>query len=165
MNLQTYKTNTLAREDVDDIVKVEAVETRPNPNKKEGGYVQVIQETVSGKKITKYDVHLMRVVKGLKVFDKEHIAIIDEGAATEEVVFTQPTTEKTDRVAGRIERYITGLSYLNAEDIEVDGEAKNARFTALKDNGDGTATEIEVFAFIEKNKGEANEIMHVEITK
>jgi len=165
MNLLSYKNITLAREDVDDIVRFESVEMRPNPDKKVGGYVQIKQDTVLGKVITKYDVHLMRVVDGIKTFDKEHIAIVDEGQETEEVVFTAPSTKKVDRVVGKLEKYIANLDYLNAEDITVDSEAKTARFTALKKNADNTATEVEVFVYIEKVIGDKNTPVHVEITK
>jgi hypothetical protein len=166
MNISEYKTTTLARSDVFDIVGFEQVERMPNPDKKAGGYVQVVQTTESGKKITKYDVHLMREIDGLKKFDKEHFAVINEGLADEEVVFTQPkTVDRSARVASRLERYINNLPYLNVSDMEIDGEAKNARFTALKDNGDSTATEIEVYAYIKGIKGEQNQEVHVEITK
>jgi len=165
MNISQYKTTTLARADVLDIVGLEAVETKPNPDKTKGGYLQVVKTTESGKKITKYDVHLMREVNGLKEFDKEHIAVVNEGLADEEVVFTKPSTKKVERVEGRLEKYIKGLPYLNVSDMEIDSEAKNARFTALKDNGDSTATEVEVYAYIKGIKGEKNEETHVEITK
>ena len=165
MNIKEYKTTTLARADVIDIVRLEPVEKKPNPDEKVGGYLQVVQVTESGKKITKYDVHLMREVDGLKEFDKEHIAVVNEGQSDEEVVFTKPSTEKVDRVASRLELYINGLPYLNVSDMEIDGEAKNARFSALKDNGDGTATEVEVYAYIKGIKGEKNEETYVEITK
>ena len=166
MNISQYKTTTLARADVFDIVGLEAVENMPNPDKSVGGYVQVVQTTESGKKITKYDAHLMREVDGLKKFEKEHFAVINEGETDEEVVFTQPqTVDRSARVASRLERYINNLPYLNVSDMEIDGEAKNARFTALKDNGDSTATEVEVYAYIDRIKGEKNEESHVEITK
>jgi len=166
MNISQYKTTTLARADVFDIVTIEAVERMPNPDKSVGGYVQVVQTTESGKKITKYDAHLMREVDGLKKFEKEHFAVINEGETDEEVVFTQPKTDdRSTRVASRLERYINDLPYLNVSDMEIDGEAKNARFSALKDNGDGTATEVEVYAYIKGIKGEKNEETYVEITK
>ena len=166
MNISEYKTTTLARSDVFDIVGLEAVERMPNPDKTKGGYVQVVQTTESGKKITKYDAHLMREVDGLKKFEKEHFAVINEGETDEEVVFTQPkTVDRSARVASRLERYINNLPYLNVSDMEIDGEAKNARFSALKDNGDGTATEVEVYAYIKGIKGEKNEETYVEITK
>jgi hypothetical protein len=166
MNISQYKTTTLARADVFDIVTIEAVERMPNPDKTKGGYVQVVQTTESGKKITKYDAHLMREVDGLKKFEKEHFAVINEGETDEEVVFTQPkTVDRSARVASRLERYINGLPYLNVSDMEIDGEAKNARFSALKDNGDGTATEVEVYAYIKRVKDAPNVEVHVEITK
>ena len=165
MNISQYKTTTLARADVFDIVTIEAVEKMPNPDKSVGGYVQVVQTTESGKKITKYDAHLMREIDGIKKFDKEHIAVVNEGQSDEEVVFTKPSTEKVDRVASRLELYINNLPYLNVSDMEIDGEAKNARFSALKDNGDGTAKEVEVYAYIKRVKGEKNEETYVEITK
>ena len=166
MNISQYKTTTLARADVFDIVTIEAVERMPNPDKTKGGYVQVVQTTESGKKITKYDAHLMREVDGLKKFEKEHFAVINEGETDEEVVFTQPkTVDRSTRVASRLERYINDLPYLNVSDMEIDGEAKNARVTALKDNGDSTATEVEVYAYIKGIKDEKNEEVHVEITK
>jgi len=166
MNISQYKTTTLARADVFDIVGLEQVERMPNPDKEVGGYVQVVQITESGKRITKYDAHLMREVNGLKVFEKEHFAVINEGETDEEIVFTQPkTVDRSARVASRLERYINGLPYLNVSDMEIDGEAKNARFTALKDNGDSTATEVEVYAYIKRVKDEPNVEVHVEITK
>jgi len=166
MNISQYKTTTLARADVFDIVGLEQVERMPNPDKEVGGYVQVVQITESGKRITKYDAHLMREVNGLKVFEKEHFAVINEGETDEEIVFTQPkTVDRSARVASRLERYINGLPYLNVSDMEIDGEAKNARFTALKDNGDSTATEVEVYAYIKRIKDEPNVEVHVEITK
>ena len=166
MNISQYKTTTLARADVFDIVRLEQVERMPNPDKEVGGYVQVVQITESGKRITKYDAHLMREVNGLKVFEKEHFAVINEGETDEEIVFTQPkTVDRSARVASRLERYINGLPYLNVSDMEIDGEAKNARFTALKDNGDSTATEVEVYAYIKRIKDESNVEVHVEITK
>ena len=166
MNISQYKTTTLARADVIDIVGLEAVEKMPNPDKSVGGYVQVVQTTESGKKITKYDAHLMREVDGLKKFEKEHFAVINEGETDEEVVFTQPqTVDRSARVASLLERYINDLPYLNVSDMEIDGEAKNARFSALKDNGDGTATEVEVYAYIKIVKDAPNEEVHVEITK
>jgi len=166
MNISEYKTTTLARSDVFDIVGLEAVERMPNPDKTKGGYVQVVQTTESGKKITKYDAHLMREVDGLKKFEKEHFAVINEGLADEEVVFTQPkTVDRSARVASGLERYINNLPYLNVSDMEIDGEAKNARFTALKDNGDSTATEVEVYAYIDRIKGKKNQETYVEITK
>ena len=166
MNNSQYKTTTIARADVFDIVTIEAVERMPNPDKSVGGYVQVVQTTESGKKITKYDAHLMREVDGLKKFEKEHFAVINEGETDEEVVFTQPkTVDRSARVASRLERYINDLPYLNVSDMEIDGEAKNARFSALKDNGDGTATEVEVYAYIKRVKDEPNVEAHVEITK
>ena len=166
MNISEYKTTTLARTDVFDIVGLEAVENMPNPDKTKGGYVQVVQTTETGRKITKYDAHLMREVDGLKKFEKEHFAVINEGETDEEVVFTQPkTVDRSARVASRLERYINNLPYLNVSDMEIDGEAKNARFTALKDNGDSTATEVEVYAYIKRIEGEKNEETYVEITK
>lgn len=162
MNLQDYKTNTLARADVDDIVKIEPVEMRPTADKK--GYEQVVHTTELGKKLRKYDVHLMRVEDGVKQFVKEHLVVVNEGEADEEVVFTAPTTEKIARTVSRIERYINGLPYLNVEDVQIDGQAKNARFKALKDNGDGTATEVEVYAYVFKaNKDTPAVEKHVEI--
>ena len=166
MNISQYKTTTLARADVFDIVTIEPVEKMPNPDKSVGGYVQVVQITESGKKITKYDAHLMREVDGLKVFEKEHFAVINEGETDEEVVFTQPkTVDRSARVASRLEQYINGLPYLNVSDMEIDGEAQNSRFTALKDNGDTTATEVEVYAYIKIEKDAPNVEVHVEITK
>jgi len=163
MKFTDYKTSTLARPDVDDIVRIEPVELRPNAEKT--GYEIIVQTTESGKTVTKYDVHLMRVVDGVKIFDKEQIAIVDEGKDTEDVVFRAPTTAKEDRIASRLERYINTLPYLDVQDKQIDPAAKSARFTALKDNGDGTATEVEVFAYIKVVKDQPNTTVHVEIRK
>ena len=157
MKLSEYKTSTLARADVDDIVKIEPVERRPTADKK--GYEQVVHTTETGKKITKYDVHLMRVVDGVKRFDKEHIAIVNEGEATEEVVFTAPTTEKKEVSETAIETYVNSLPFKSIKITEIDTEAPSATFTAIKvENGVGKR--VEVFAYREGTKAPT----YVEVT-
>lgn len=162
MKLSEYKSALLAREDVDDIVRLEPIEMRPNANKTE--YVQVVHTTETGKKITKYDVHLMRTEGGVKRFEKESIAVINEGQETEEVMIVSSTARAT-RIASKLERYINRLPYLNVADAQVDPEAKTARFTALKDNENGTASEVEVFAYLSKGADGVVVEKHVEILK
>lgn len=158
MNISEYKTRTLAREDVKDIVKFEAVERDRAGN-------PVISLTESGRKVQKYDVHLMRVVDGVTVFDKEYIAVLDKGEVTEEVEFRSQSTEVKPRVSSKLEKYIQKLPYLDVEDVQIDPVAKNARFNALRDNKDGTATQVEVFAWIGRNPDKTTFETHVEITK
>ena len=160
MNISEYKTTTLARSDVFDIVGLEAVENMPNPDKTKGGYVQVVQTTESGKKITKYDAHLMREVDGLKKFEKEHFAVINEGETDEEVVFTAPTTEKQEVSETEIETYVNSLPFKSIKITEIDTEAPSATFTAIKVEG-GVGKRVEVFAYRE-GKGAPT---YVEITK
>ena len=157
MKLTDYKTSTLARADVDDIVKIEPVEVRPV--KGTNDYEQVVHNTETGKKITKYDVHLMRVVDGVKRFDKEHIAIVNEGQATEEVVFTAPTTEKKEVSETEIETYVNSLPFKSIKITEIDTEAPSATFTAIKVEG-GVGKRVEVFAYREGTKAPT----YVEVT-
>lgn len=143
MKLKDYKKNTLDRTDVDDIVKLEPVEMRPL---KTGGYEQVVHTTEKGKTIRKYDVHLMRVVDGVKQFQKEHLAVVDEGLATEEVVFTAPTTEPKEVSESQIEKYVKTLPFHNVEIVKMDTEAPSVLFNAIQVDG-RVAKHVEVFAF------------------
>lgn len=173
--LAEYKVATLARPDVADIVKLEAVERIPvksvvNGRQEVTGYQEVehVMEG-TGRKLKKYDVHLVktRMVDGVehKHFVTEGIAVYDQGTPGEEVVVVNSTVEKAARVATAIERYIRKLPYLNVEDIEVNAEAKTARFQALKDNGNNTANEVEVFVYGVKLPNTPIEYKHVEVIK
>lgn len=162
MKLAAYKTSTLARADVDDIVMIEPVENRPVKDEtgKVTGYEQVVHTTELGKTLRKYDIHLMRVVDGVKQFVKEHIVVVDQGLATEEVVFTAPTTEPKETTLTQIETYINSLPYENKKILEIDTAAPSATFTGLK-IVNGVATRVEVYAY---RKGTAAPT-YVEITK
>ena len=169
-----YKVETLARPDVADILKFENVERIPvkttvNGRQEVTGY-QDVEHTMdgSGRKLKKYDVHLVKIVKengaDVKKFVTEPIAVYDEGTPTEEVItVVQPT--KVVRTATAIEKYIRKLPYLDVQDAEFDPETKSARFNALKDNGNGTANEVEVFVYTVKVVDAPNEIKHVEVIK
>lgn len=150
MKLSEYKTTTLARADVDDIVMIEPVEKRPNADKT--GYEVLVQTTESGKTLIKYDVHLMRVVNGIKTFDKEMIAVLNQGEETEEVVFRAPTTEVKVATPSQIEDYVfkhaNNAKYQNKKIIEMDTAAPWVKFTGIKDNNDGTGTLVTCFAYI-----------------
>lgn len=150
MKLTEYKTTTLAREDVDDIVKVEPVEMRPNADK--SAYEQVVHVTELGKTLRKYDVHLMRVVGGVKQFVKEHLVVINEGEVDEEVVFTAPTTEVKTTNPSAIEDYVfkhaNNTKYQNKQITEMNLQAPWVRFMAVKDNNDGTGVVVTCFAYM-----------------
>lgn len=150
MKFAEYKTTTLARTDVDDIVKIEPVEMKPNADKT--GYEQVVHVTELGKTLRKYDVHLMRVVDGVKHFVKEYLVVVDEGLDTEEVVFTAPTTEVKQVPASAIEDYVfkhqNNVKYQNKVIVEMDTVAPWVKFTGIKDNGNGTATVVTCFAYM-----------------
>jgi hypothetical protein len=162
MKLTEYKAATLARADVDDIVMIEPVEMRPNADK--SGYEQVVHTTESGKTIRKYDVHLMRVVDGIKQFQKEHLAVVNQGLADEEVVFTAKTTEPEVVTESQIEKYVfthaNNSKYQDKKIVSVDTVAPSVHFTGIKDNGDGTASEVRCFAYMK-----AGVPVTVELTK
>lgn len=172
--INEYKTATLARPDVADILKFEPTERIPvkavvNGRQEVTGY-QEVEHTMegSGRKLKKYDVHLVKIVKengaDVKKFVTEPIAVYDEGTPNEEVVtVVQPT--KVERAATALERYIRKLRYLNVDEVELDPETRSARLQALKDNLNGTATEIEVFVYTEKVKDAPDVIKHVEVIK
>lgn len=146
MNLATYKTETLAREDVKDIVKFEAVERDRSGN-------TVIHLTENGRKVIKYDVHLMRVQDGVTFFDKEQIAVIDKGEATEEIEFRAPSTKPAEVVApSQLEDYVmkhaNNRLYLDKRIIEMNTAAPWVRFTGIKNNGNGTGTTVTCFAYM-----------------
>jgi len=152
MKLQDYKTTTLARADVDDIIKIEPVEMRPNANKT--GYEQVVHTTELGKTLRKYDVHLMRVQDGVKQFVKEHLVVVNEGEADEEVVFTAPTTEEKAVTETQIEKYVKSLPFKNVKIVEMDPTAPSVTFTGVEilDKTAKTAREVKVFAFRDGTK-------------
>jgi hypothetical protein len=173
MTLDEYKATTLARPDVADIVKFEAVERIPVRAMVEGrqevtGY-QDVEHTMegTGRKMKKYDVHIVKVVtqNGVetKQFVTEAIAVYDQGTPGEEVQIVTPV--KVARAATQLERYIRKLPYLNVEDIEIDPVNRNAQITALKDNLNGTATEVAVFVYTQKVKDAPDVIKHVEVTR
>lgn len=157
MKLTDYKTATLAREDVDDIVRIEPVEMRPTADKK--SYEQVVHTTESGKTIRKYDVHLMRVQDGVKQFVKEHLAVVNEGEDDEEVVFTAPTTEKKEISESAIETYIKSLPFKDIKISKIDTAEPSALFTGIKIT-DGVGKRVEVFAWKEDKKAP----QYVEVT-
>lgn len=173
--LQEYKSSVLARPDVVDIIKIEAVERQPvkamvNGRQEITGY-QEVEHTVegSGRKMKKFDVHILKQVqvKGQTVnqFVTEPIAIYDKGTPTEEVIVLT-VNNTADRIVGRLERYIKSLPYLNVEDIAIDEDAKTATFQALKDNGDGTAKAVEIFVYtFKKDKASPVETKHVEVIR
>lgn len=158
MNLAAYKQSTLDRADVDDIVMIEAVEKRPTADKT--GYEQVVHTTELGKTLRKYDIHLMRVVDGVKQFVKEHIVVVDQGLPTEEVVYTAPTTEPKEITETQIETYVKSLPYQDIKIVEINTQAPSATFTGIK-IANGVGTRVEVYAF---RKGTAAP-QYVEITK
>ena len=150
MDLATYKTTTLARADVDDIVMLEPVERR---RLADGSAEKVVHTTETGHKIVKYDVHLMRVVDGVKKFQKEQIAVIDEGQATEEVVYReQGSTEPKEVSESQIERYVNdhanNAKYLDKQILKVDTSAPSVYFSGVVDNGDGTGKKVLCFAYV-----------------
>jgi hypothetical protein len=149
MKLTDYKTNTLARADVDDIVKIEPVELRPMADKK--SYEQVVHTTELGKTIRKYDVHLMRVVDGVKQFVKEHLAVVDQGLDTEEVVFTAPTTEAKEVTETQIETYVKSLPFKDIVITKIDVAEPSALFTGIQIT-DGVGKRVEVFAWRDGSK-------------
>jgi len=157
MKLTDYKSTTLARADVEDIVKVEPVEVRPVKGTSE--YEQVVHTTELGKTLRKYDVHLMRVVDGIKQFVKEHIVVVNEGETDEEVVFTAPTTEEKAVTENQIETYVKSLPFKDIKITEINTNAPSATFTAIKvENGAGRR--VEVFAYREGAKAP----QYVEVT-
>lgn len=162
MNLADYKTQTLARTDVDDIVMIEPVEKRPVKDALGvvTGYEVLSLTTESGKTVTKYDIHLMRVVDGLKKFDKEQIAIVNEGQADEEVVFRAPTTEPKAVSESQIETYVKSLPYYEQEILTMDTAKPSVLFKALKIAA-GVATWVQVYAYRDPN---TNKPTYVEIT-
>lgn len=164
---------TLARPDVVDILKFEPVERTPvkvtvNGRQEVTGYqdVEHVMEG-SGRKLKKYDVHLVKVnkVDGVEVqqFATESIAVYDEGTPGEGVVVVTPV--KTERLATALEKYVRNLPYLNVEEIEAHPDTKSMSLVALKDNGDGTAKQVDVFIYTVKVKGEPDKIKHVEVIK
>ncbi len=168
-----YKLDTLARPDVVDIVKFEPVERAPvkslvNGRMEVTGYQDVEHITEgTGRKLKKYDVHIVKVTKvdgaDVKQFVTESIAVFDEGTPGEEVQIVTPV--KTTRAATALERYVRKLAYLNVEEMEINPETRSMNFSALKDNGDGTAKQVEVFVYTKKVKDAPDEIKHVEVIK
>lgn len=149
-NLNEYKTTTLARADVDDIVMIEPVEKRKAAD---GSIEKVVWKTENNRTLTKYDVHLMREVDGVKTFQTEQIALLDEGTATEEVVFREKgSTEPKDVTESQIENYVknhaNNAAYQDKQITKVDTKAPSVYFTGVVDNGDGTGTKKEFFAYM-----------------
>lgn len=158
MKLTEYKTQTLARADVDDIVKIEAVEKRPikDATGRVTSYEQVVHTTEQGRKITKYDVHLMRDVDGVKQFSTESIAVVNEGAADEDVVRTSQT--QAEKTKSAIEQFIDGQPGYHKQILQLDVDAPSATFTALVPQGDGTVKNVTYLAYREGGKNKIEEI-------
>jgi hypothetical protein len=142
MNIQEYKKNTLARADVRDIVKLEAVE------RDRTGQV-IVTRTEGGKDLIKYDVHLMREVDGVVVFDKEMIAVLNKGKEDEEVQFRSPTTEPKPAVApSQIESYVKSLPFINPVIEEMNTEVPYVYFRAVQALPEANkGREVRVFAY------------------
>lgn len=147
MKLSDYKADTIARTDVKDIVKFEPVERNSR------GEV-IITLTEAGKTLKKYDVHLMREVDGNVVFDKEYIAVLDEGKETEEVVYRAQTTRPEVVTESQIETYIKNLPFLAVRILEMDTQEPWVKFQGVQVTGVNAGKEVQVFAYRDKTDGD-----------
>lgn len=168
MNLQEYKTQLLARADVVDLNMIEPVEMVPviENGQKTGQYFKKVWETETGKTRCKYDVHFVQkqpqqVVQpdgsiATEYLEKdviEQITVIDEGKATEEVVYRQKVAEVDVRTeVQKVKAFLPDVEkeYVRVENIAYDPRDLKAEFTGVIDNGDGTVTKERVFGWIDE---------------
>ena len=88
--------------------------------------------------------------------------VVDEGEPTE-TAYVRDIVRPKNQARDAVQTYLNGLvpaTYIRVSLSSVDEEQKSARATALKDNGDGTCKEVQLFVF----KNGTNPIEHREIT-
>jgi hypothetical protein len=167
MKIQEYKTTTLARPDIVDMLMIEPVEMVPvfdeNGNKT-GKYEKKVWETATGKTRCKYDVHLVQKSPVDVVQDDgsivteytqndviEQITVIDEGKATEEVEFRKKVPAIDTRTTlEKVQMFLPTVPYVRVENLQFDAKELKAEFTGVKDNGNDTVTKERVYGWIDK---------------
>lgn len=168
MNVTEYKTATLARPDIVDLLMIEPVEMMPIvvDGVKTGEYQKKVWETANGKTRCKYDVHLVQQVPQQTVEDNgtittnyvqtdviEQITVIDEGKATEEVAFRKRVAEVDLRTeVQKVQAFLPDVEteYVRVENISYDAKDLKAEFTGIKeDPTDGTIVKERVFGWID----------------
>lgn len=142
MNISEFKTDLLAREDIDDILRIEPVEMQKAGDK----YAQVTHELESGRTLRKFDVHVIGMQGGVKNTFSIPVAVYNQGAVDETVEELRKPVERevTESV---IETYIKSLPFVGVRNLEVDVANLTARFEAVQVTGANAGREVKVFAY------------------
>ena len=143
MNIQEFKAALLAREDIDDILRVEPVEMQKVGTDK---YSQVVHELESGRTLRKYDVHVIGMQNGQKNTFSIPVAVYNQGQPDETVEELRKTIT-TQATESQIETYIKSLPFIGVRSLEVDTENLTARFEAIEVTGANAGREVKVFAY------------------
>jgi hypothetical protein len=146
MKLSEYKAQTLARADVKDIVKLEAVDRDRSGN-------VIVLRTENGRDAIKYDVHLMREIDGITKFDKEMIVVLDKDKETEEVHYReQGSSAPVAATESQIETYVKSLPFILPRITEMNTEVPWVKFEAIQVTGANAGKEVKVVAYRDGSK-------------
>ena len=148
MNISDFKAALLAREDIDDILRVEAVEVQKTADNK---YNQVVHDLESGRTLRKYDVHVIGTQNGQKNTFSIPVAVYNQGQ-TDEAVEELRKTITPEVTESQIEAYIKSLPFVGVRNLEVDAVNVTARFEAIEVTGANAGREVKVFAYKPGNK-------------
>lgn len=118
----------------------------------------------NGKTYHKYNANVYVEQGGSSNFVNIPFTVLNEGETDEDARITQQKEVPKKSVArAAVEDYLDGLSpatYIRYTITEVNEDDRSAKVSAVKDNGDGTGTEVRLFVY--KNGGKPVE--HVELT-
>lgn len=129
------------------------------------GIVRVDQQETgalqNGKTFTKYNVNVLAKEGDSQNFKNIPFTVINEGQAGEEAFLTQGQKEPTlDAVRKAVSTYVKTIAgVLRFEIASVNEDTKDARVTAIVDNGNGTASQKNFMVY----KNGTSPITHVEI--
>lgn len=122
----------------------------------------IVHTLPNGRTMTKYNANVAaKEGEGVQVRNIPFI-VFNEGEADEEAYITQNAkAPQPDAARQAVTTYLDSQPYIRYQITEVNEEGMYARARAIKDNGDNTASEVNLFIW--KDAGEA--IMHLELTE